>query len=112
MADDLESTVRNAASKLAQQLENTATLTVETRWVEVAEGAARDWEEANLVSWTNIRLDQDTQVIIPMRRNEAGALERDVELFDLHMQNVTAAIEYRARMLEAVMKIAQQVRSR
>jgi hypothetical protein len=38
-----------------------------------------------------------------MRRNETGALEVDVTLFELHQQNVATAIDYRSSILNALL---------
>ncbi|HEX6385237.1 MAG TPA: hypothetical protein VF177_11250 [Anaerolineae bacterium] len=112
MATDLETSVRNAAQKLANALEQASMLTVETKWVEVGDQGAVNWDDARPVSRTIIKLDGDTDLTIPMTRSEAGALERDVDLLELHMRNVTSAIEYRASLLDALLTAIRQSRTR
>ncbi len=38
-----------------------------------------------------------------MRAAEAGGLEVDLSLFNLHQENVNTAIEYRARILNSLL---------
>jgi hypothetical protein len=40
-----------------------------------------------------------------MRKDEAGALAVDAIVFELHQQNVQAAIEYRARMMSSLLGV-------
>ena len=56
---------------------------------------------------TIIELDGDTKTIVPMRRSDTGGLVLDDALFDFHQSNVTAAIEYRARILNALLSAIQ-----
>lgn len=113
MATDLETTVRNAAQKFAKALEDAAELVVQTEYVEVGGKEAVDFEAGRRpIARTVINLDGDTNVIIPMTRTDAGALERDATLLDLHLSNVSSAIEYRSSLLNALLSIIRQPRSR
>ena len=76
---------------------------VETKYVEIGEGGDVDFEGAKPVARTEIKLDGDSEAVLPMRTNETGALEVDITLFELHQQNVATAIDYRARILNALL---------
>jgi len=76
---------------------------VETKYVEVGKDGSVDFNQARPVARTIIKLDGDSESVVPVRRNEAGAPEVDSALFELHQQNVTTTIEYRARMLNALL---------
>lgn len=113
MATDLETTVRNAAQKFAKALEDATELRVQTEYVEVGDQDAVDFDkDRRPIARTVIKLDGDTEVIIPMPRAETGALERDEALLDLHLSNVTSAIEYRTSLLDALLSVVRQARSR
>jgi hypothetical protein len=43
-----------------------------------------------------------------MRKNDAGIPMVDQDLFDVHQRNVATAIEYRSRMMEALLQILKQ----
>lgn len=112
MASDLENTVRSAAQKLASALENASQIVVETKWVEVGGDGALDWEDARPVSKTVIELDGDTTLTIPMTRTDSGALQQDADLLELHMRNVQAAIDYRNGLLQALLTMVREARTR
>jgi len=112
MATELENSVRNAAQKLATALENASELVVETQWVEVGDDGALDWEDARPLSKTVVTLGGDTTLTIPMTRSESGALQRDADLLELHMRNVQSAIDYRNGLLQALLSIVREARSR
>ena len=113
MATDLETTVRNAAQKFAQALADASELTVQTEYVEVGDGGAVDFEQDRRpIARTVIKLDGDTEVIIPMTRTETGALERDAALLELHLSNVRSATDYRTDLLGVLLSIVRQPRSR
>ena len=103
MVSELETALKNAAAVVAQYVKDVATMTVETKFVEVGPDSVVDFAQAHPVARTIIKLDGDSESVVPMRRNESGAAEIDAALFDLHQQNVTTTIEYRARMLSALL---------
>jgi hypothetical protein len=107
MANELETSLRNAAARIAQYVEDVATLTVETRYIQVsADGNNPDFAEAKPAARTIIKLDSDSTTTVPMRSSQtAGVLEVDAELLAIHQANVDKAIEYRARMLDALLGI-------
>jgi hypothetical protein len=103
MANELDTALKNIATTLAQYVKDASTMQVETRYVEIGENSAVEFDKARPVARTVIKLDGDSETVLPMRKNEAGATVVDSELFDLHQQNVTTAIEYRARILNALL---------
>jgi hypothetical protein len=104
MANELETAIRNAATSVAKYVKDASMMTVETRYVEVGAKGAEKFEDARPIARTTIRLDGDSEIIAPLHMNEAGVLEVDSGLFDLHQRNVNTAIEYRARILNALLE--------
>jgi hypothetical protein len=78
-------------------------MVVETKYIEIGGNGGSAAGQASTAARTVIKLDGDSESTIPMRKNEAGILEVDSDLFNLHQQNVTTAIEYRARILNALL---------
>lgn len=103
MAKEIETALKNAATAVAQYVKDAATMQVETRYVILETNGAANFEQAAPIARTVIKLDGDSETVVPMRRNEAGALEVDTGLFELHQQNVNTAIEYRARILNSLL---------
>ena len=103
MANEIETAFKNAASSIAGYVRNVSTMTVETKYVEIGADGTLDFEKARPVARSIVKLDGDSETIAPLRKNEAGILEVDSGLFDLHQQNVNTAIEYRARILNALL---------
>lgn len=104
MADEVETTLKNVARKVAGYIEDAATLTVETRVVRVDADTAADFTQARPAARTVIKLDGDSEAVAPLQAGEAG-LVVDKSLFDLHERNVQAAIEYRAKLLNALLGV-------
>lgn len=102
MANEIESAIKNAAASAAQYVRDAAVMVVETRFVEIG-GDTTDFSAARPGARTVIKLDGDCETVVPMRPTQAGPLEVDSGLFALHQQNVNTAIEYRARILNAVL---------
>ncbi len=103
MPNEYEIALRNAASSVAKYVQDAASMQVETKYVEIGEGGDIDFSSAKPVARTDIKLDGDSEAVLPMRTNESGALEVDFTLFELHQQNVATAIDYRARILNALL---------
>lgn len=97
---DFKETVKQAGDTIVGYIKDASTLTVETNTVEVGTGAA-----PQLAARTVISLDGDNSSTVPAQRNEAGILTVDAELYTLHMQNVQAATDYRARMLDSMISL-------
>lgn len=104
MADDVETSLKNVARKVAGYIEDAATLTVETRIVQVGADAAADFAQARPAARTVIKLDGDSEAVVPLQAGEAG-LVVDKSLFELHERNVNTAIEYRAKLLNALLGV-------
>jgi hypothetical protein len=102
MANEFETALKDTVKKVAQYVDDAATLTIETQYVEIGSDGAANFEAAKPVARTVIKLDGDSAATLPMHRNEAGVLEVDEALFELHQENVATAIEYRARILNAL----------
>jgi len=103
MATELENSIKNAAAKVAQYVADVATMTVETKYVEIGPDGDVDFDQAKPAARTIIRLDGDSETVVPMRETETKEFEVDTLLFDLHQSNVTTAIDYRASMLDALL---------
>ena len=108
---DLQQALRQAAAKLAEQLSDATSLVVSTRWIEVGDEEPKDFSDARLAAYTEIALDGDTTLVIPMRR-EGGILVRDDALLEHHLGSVKNAIEYRQKLLDAMFDLVKQVRAR
>lgn len=102
MANDLENSIRSAAEKIAAYVDNIATMTVETKYVKIDAKGDTDFTQAKPIARTVLRIDGDSEAILPVRVGEGGALAVDADLLDLHQQNVVTAIDYRAQLLDAL----------
>lgn len=109
MANDLENSIRSAAEKVAAYVDNIATMTVETKYVNVDTKGDIDFSQAKPIARTIVRLDGDSEAILPVHTNEGGAMAVDADLLDLHEQNVATAIDYRAKLLNAVIGMLKSV---
>ena len=103
MPNEYEVALRNAAASVAKYIQDAATMLVETKYVELGENGAQSFDSAKPVARTVIKLDGDSEAVLPMRQNESGALEVDLTLFELHQQNVATAIDYRTHILNALL---------
>ena len=103
MANDFTSSLRNAAASVAKYVEDAAEMEVVTKYVEISDDAASDFETAKPVARTIVKLDSDSETIFPMRAGPDDVLEVDLTLFELHQQSVATAIDYRARILDSLL---------
>lgn len=94
---EIKEALRSAADTVAKYARDLGVLNVETHTVDV--GAAT---EPVLVARTVIKLDGDNNSLIPGVRNQQGKWEIDTVLYELHMQNVQKAIEYRSKMMDSM----------
>jgi Zn/Cd-binding protein ZinT len=99
---ELKDALKTAAEKVAQYVEDAAEMSVETRYVEM--GAA-SFDNAKIAARTVVKLDGDSQTVLPMRKGEAGAMTVDAAVFEMHQQNVQAAIDYRAKMMNSLLSL-------
>jgi hypothetical protein len=107
MANGIESSVKEVASKVVKFVGDISEMKVETKYVQIGADGTVDFNQARPVARTKIKLDGDSEVIIPLRQPEAGRFEIDSALLEIHRANVTTAIEYRARILNALMGAIQ-----
>ncbi len=107
MANEINNALKSAAGKIAKYVEDVATMTVETRYVDLG-GTAVDFDKALPAARTEIRMDGDCSTVLPVRKNEAGAFIVDGDLFEMHQQNVATAIDYRTRMMDALLQTLKQ----
>jgi hypothetical protein len=103
MAIDFTASLRNAAASVAKYVDDAATMEVVTKYVEIGDDSTLDFDAARPVARTIIKLDSDSETIFPMRAGQGDTLEVDMTLFELHQQNVSTAIDYRARILDALL---------
>lgn len=94
---EIKDAVKNTSEHIVSYVKDVATLTVATRTAEVGvEGLP------TLVARTVISFDGDNDTVVPTQRNEGGQVVVDTTLYEIHMQNVAAAIDYRTRLLDSM----------
>jgi hypothetical protein len=98
---ELKEALKNAADMIAKYVEDAATMTVETRYAEMGAGA----DQAKMAARTTVKLDGDSETILPMKKGPEGVLMVDTVMNEMHQQNVQAAIDYRAELLERLLAI-------
>jgi hypothetical protein len=103
MANELANTVKEMARTIKDYVEAVANLKVETEYVELDGGAG-----VKIAARTEISLDGDCKVVLPMRRTESNILEVDSSLYDLHKQNVETAISYRKEMVSSLLEVIRE----
>ncbi len=104
MATDYMTSLKNAAASVAKYIDDAATMEVVTKFVEIDSSTRpRISISARPVARTIIKLDADSETVIPMRKGASGVLEVDSALFEIHQANVATAIDYRASLLEAML---------
>ena len=98
---ELKEALKSAADKIAKYVENVATMTVETRCVVVGSGS----DESKMVARTIVKLDGDSETILPMKPGPDGALMVDTLVNEMHQENVQTAIDYRTEMMERLLTL-------
>jgi hypothetical protein len=98
---ELKQALKDAADAIAKYVRDAATMTVETRYVEMGS----DVENAKLAARTTVKLDGDSESILPMKKSAEGELIVDTVVYEMHQQNVHAAIDYRAEILGRLLSI-------
>jgi hypothetical protein len=106
MPGEFENTLKSASAKIAAYVDDAGSMTVVTQYVQVAPTGETDFGTAKPVARTIVRLDGDSETIIPVRETEtdSGRFEVDATLLDIHERNVAAATEYRASILRALIE--------
>ena len=96
---EIKEALKNVADQVAKYVADAATMTVETSTVEVG------GKDAQLAARTVIKLDGDSESLLPMKKGADGVLTVDTTVYDLHQQNVKAASDYRAAILNSLLGI-------
>jgi hypothetical protein len=97
---EIKEALKNVATEVAKYVKDAATLTVKTQTVEVGAKA-----EPALAAESTIRLDGDSTTTLPVSTNDFGKSEVDSVIYDIHMQNVQAAIDYRSKIIQSVIDV-------
>lgn len=105
-AVEVKEALRAAADTISKYVRDMAELRVETLTVEAGSG-----KEPVLAARTVIKLDGDNSTAVPTTKGATGKLEVDTALYDLHMQNVRAAIDYRAKLVGSMLRVLRTPRA-
>jgi len=97
---ELKDALKKAADKVGEYIANASELKVQTKTVVVGSGQAE-----TLAASTVISFDGDNTTVLPTQTGADGKLEINGVLYDIHMQNVQAAIDYRQKLLDSVVGI-------
>lgn len=111
MPNELTNSIKSVAEKIASYVSKAAELSVVTEYVEIGSKAV-DFTQARPAASTIIKLDGDCKSVIPVRKGETGSLEVDAALFEIHQANVSTAIEYRAKMMDALLQALREATGR
>jgi hypothetical protein len=103
MAGELTNTLKRVAEKIASYVDAAAKLEVKTSYVEVG-GSTVTFENPKVAASTVIKMDGDSEVIVPVQRGGDGQMLVDSAIFELHERNVATAIEYRAKMMQSLLQ--------
>jgi len=98
---ELKEALKNAADTIAKYVEDAASMTVETKYIEV--GGKSD--EPKLLARTIVKLDGDSETVLPMKAGPDGTLVVDTVVNEMHQENVQTAIDYRTEMLERLLSL-------
>jgi hypothetical protein len=104
MPGELENALRNVAEQVAGYVQNAAEMKVITRFERTTATPGQPEEQPPVIVSTVIKLDGDSESVVPVRATKDGLLEIETALLELHRTNVNVAIEYRARILDALLK--------
>ncbi|MGE5249610.1 MAG: hypothetical protein ACM3QS_05295 [Bacteroidota bacterium] len=101
MANEMRDALKSAADRIAKYVEDIAEMSVETQYVQVGAAATAD---TKLGARTVVKLDGDSQTVVPVQQGDTK-LEVDMSLFEVHQQNVQAAIDYRTKMMNSLLTV-------
>jgi hypothetical protein len=113
MPSQLENTLNRAIANIVDGIEDFGKLEVNTKFVIV--GAPEDAPAVSLPeAVTTIDADGDINDTVPLRwiiaeEGEQPKLKVNTELHNLHMQNVTRAIEYRKNLINTFLDAAKSI---
>lgn len=108
MASNLDDSIREAAAKVRQYIEDAAVMQVSTYYVLTGTEEIAKLEGERPGAFTEVKLDGDTRIVVPMRKGRDGTMELDEALFTVHERNVQSATDYRARVLGALIGLLQR----
>jgi hypothetical protein len=112
MATDINAAIKNAVDTITKYVNDIATMTVETRYIDVGNQTVT-FDASRPIARTEIRLDGDCTTVLPgnpgQGLNAPGQMTVDSSLFSMHQSSVAMAIEYRARMLGTLLQALQHV---
>lgn len=98
---EIKQALKDAADTISKYVKDAATMTVETRYVEMGSEFSASMPAARTV----IKLDGDSETVLPMKKGPDGGLVVDTVVHELHLQNVKAAIDYRAELVGRLLTI-------
>ena len=101
-SSELKEALKKAADTIAKYVEDAAEMSVETRYAIIGMAS---FDEAKLAARSVVKLDGDSETVLPMKQGATGVLEVDQTVYATHMQNVQAAIEYRHKILESLIGV-------
>jgi hypothetical protein len=99
---EIRDALKAAADQIAKYIQDAAEMKVETSYIEMG---STSFDQAKLAARSVVKLDGDSQNVLPMKKGEDGKLAVDAVVFEMHQQNVQAAIDYRAKMITAMLDI-------
>ena len=102
MANEVNNALRSAAESVARYVDTVATLSVTTRVMDVKSVDGME-EKIKTAAHTVITLGGDSCVDLPTKLDDEGNPVIDQALFEIHERNVSTAIEYRAKMMQALL---------
>jgi hypothetical protein len=108
MASTLDDSIRQAAEKVVQYVNDASEMQVRTFYVLTSTEPLSSIDPERPGAYTEVKLDGDTKVIVPMRKGREGEMELDETLFAIHERNVAAATNYRAQVLNALIGLLQR----
>jgi hypothetical protein len=108
MASNLDDSVREAAAKVREYVEDAAVMQVRTFYVLTGTEPLAAIDPERPGAFTEVKLDGDTKVVVPMRKGRDETLELDEALFNIHERNVAMATNYRAQVLNALIGLLQR----
>ena len=110
-AIDLPAALKKAGEELARQISDATELLVDTKYVLVDDTGNVDWNKSTPVARTVVKLDGDTELIIPMtKQGDTLVLRKD--LLELHNNSVTSARAYREKLYDMMMSVAREIAGR
>jgi hypothetical protein len=108
MASNLDDSIREAAAQVRKYVEDAAVMQVRTFYVLTGAEDLSKLDAERPGAFTEVKLDGDSKVVVPMRKGRDDSMELDEALFTIHERNVQSATEYRAKVLNALIGLLQR----